>query len=220
MNESDRKNEPLKTSGGKKLTITGIVFSIIVTAGFVWAAIQWHNLWRKPDQASAQDLQLNEQHAFLNLQTIAEAQKKYKETDWDRDGKKTFAKYFIHLWTSVSLSSDPISVNLIHRKLAFASETSRAIDGYYFVDLHDWDVPEGEGLRSLNHEKEWAVLATSTDYGQTGILSLLVDNSGSIFVNPAKYIPIVYPENPVSKGWIKIDTIQQLQEYQKTIMYP
>jgi hypothetical protein len=220
MNESDKKTEPLKTSGGKKLTVTGIIFTIVITAGFVWAVIQWQNMWRKPDLATAQDLQLNEQHAFLNLQTISEAQKKYKETDWDKDGKKVFAKYFIHLWTSVSPSSEPISVNLIPRKLAFATETSRAIDGYYFVDLHDWDLPEDRGVQSPNYEKEWAVLAIPTDHGQTGILNFMADSSGSIFVNPAKYIPMLYPEDTASKGWIKIDTIQQLQEYQKKLRYP
>lgn len=220
MNESDKTNEALKTSGGRKLSAIGIIFTIIVTAGFVWAAIQWQNLWRKPAPLTAQNMQLNEQHAFLNLQTISNAQKKYKETDWDKDGKKLFAKYFIHLWTSVSPSSDPISVNLIPRKIAFATEDSRAIDGYYFVDLHDWDLPESRGKQSLNYEKEWAVLAIPVEHGQMGTLNLLADNSGNIFVNPAKYIPMLYPENLVSAGWTKIDTIQQLQDFQKKVSPP
>jgi hypothetical protein len=220
MNESDKKNEPLKTSGGKKLTVTGIIFTIIATAGFLWAAIQWQKTWQKPDMATAQDMQLNEQHAFLNLQTIANAQKKYKETDWDGDGKKVFSKFFIHLWTSVSPSSDPIAVNLIPRKIAFATEESRAIDGYYFADLHDLDLPEERGKQSLNYESQWAVLALPTDHGQTGILNFLADSSGSIFVNPAKYIPMLYPEVPASKGWLKIESIQQLQEFQKKLSYP
>ncbi|MDD5134483.1 MAG: DUF2950 family protein [Phycisphaerae bacterium] len=204
----------------KKLTITGIIFTIIATAGFLWAAIQWHNTWKEPDQATVHDLQLNEQHTFLNLQTISRAQKKYKETDWDGDGKKVFSKYFIHLWTSVSPSSDPISVNLIPREIAFATEASRAIDGYYFTDLHDLDLPEERGKQSLNYESQWAVVAMPTDHGLTGILNFLADSSGGIFVNPAKYIPTLYPEVPASKGWIKIDTIQQLQEYQKKLSYP
>ena len=81
----------------KKFSLTGIIFSIIVTAGFIWAAVQLYALWNSPGQLIGQDIKSNEIRAFLNLQTISQAQKKYRETDWDGDGKKTFAKYFIHL---------------------------------------------------------------------------------------------------------------------------
>jgi len=220
MNKSHKKTAALPASHGRNFSITGIIFSIVVTAGFVWGAVQWYTLWSGPGQITALDMQSNELTAFVNLQTITQVQKKYKEKDWDGDGKKTFAKYFIHLWTSVSTSGEPIRIELISKKLGFATEPARAIDGYYFVDLHDRTLPENKGLQRLDYEKEWAVLAVPTDNGRTGVLNFLADNSGSIFVIAAKYVPTQYPDNPLSNGWIKIDTIQQLKDFQKKIIYP
>lgn len=204
----------------KKISIAGIIFSIVVTAGFVWAAVQWYALWSGPGQLTVNDRQSGEQRAFLNLQSLAQAQKKYKETDWDGDGKKTYAKYFIHLWTSVSTAGDPVRVELIPKKLGFALERARAIDGYYFADLHDRILPPNNELQGLDYEKEWAILAVPLTDSQTEMLYFLADNSGSIFVRPAKYIPLQYLDNPLSNGWTKIDTIQQLQDFQKRIIYP
>ena len=129
----NKKTDTLPTSHSRNISITGIIFSIVVTAGFVWATVQLYTLWSGPGQLTVNDMQSNEQRAFLNLRSIAQAQKKYKETDWDGDGKKTYAKYFIHLWTSVSAAGDPVCVELIPKKLGFAIEPARAINGYYFV---------------------------------------------------------------------------------------
>jgi len=221
MNKSNKKTDELQASNGRNFSITGIIFSIIVTAGFVWGAVQWYTLWWSgPVQITALEMQSNELTAFVNLQTISQAQKKYKEKDWDRDGKKTFAKYYIHLWTSVSTSSEPIPIKLISKKLGFATEPDRAIDGYYFVDLQDLTLSEHKGLQRLDYEKEWAVLAVPTANGQTGVLNFLADNSGNVFVNDAKYVPKQYPENLLSNGWIKNNTIQQLKDFQKKTIYP
>lgn len=216
----NKKTDTLPTSHSRNISITGIIFSIVVTAGFVWAAVQLYTLWSGPGQLTVNDMQSNEQRAFLNLQFIAQAQKKYKETDWDGDGKKTYAKYFIHLWTSVSAAGDPVRVELIPKKLGFATEPARAIDGYYFVDLHDRILPPNNELQGLDYEKEWAVLAVPITDGQTEVLHFLADNSDSIFVKAAKYASMQYPDNPLSDGWTKIDTIQQLQDFQKRIIYP
>jgi hypothetical protein len=198
----------------------GILFSIVVTAGFIWATVQLYTLWKDPNQTIAQNIKVNEIQTFLNLQTISQAQKKYKEKDWDGDGKKTYAKYFIHLWTSVSLSGDSIYVGLVPGKLAFAIEPARAINGYYFVDLHDRFFPTNNETQRLDYESQWAVLATTPADGQTEKLYFLADNSGGIFVKPAKYISPQYIDDPVSNGWTKIDSIQQLRDYQKKIIYP
>jgi hypothetical protein len=165
-------------------------------------------------------MQINEQHAFLNLQIISQAQKKYKETDWDNDGKKTYAKYFIHLWTSVIASGEPIRIGLIPKEIGFAIEPARAIDGYYFVDLHDRVIPTNNETQRLDYEKEWAVLAVPPTDGQTEVQYFLADNSGGIFVKSAKYVPTQYTDDPTSNGWTKIDSIQQLKDYQKKISYP
>ena len=43
---------------------------------------------------------------------------------------------------------------------------------------------------------------------------------GGIFVKSAKYVPTQYTDDPTSNGWTKIDSIQQLKDYQKKISYP
>lgn len=202
----------------KKFNKLGIIFTIIITAGFAFGAFAWLNLY-KPAVPSIEDIQKNELKTFLNLQAISRAQNEYKKTDWDNDGKKLYAKYYIHLWKSVSTSGEPIKVGLISKKLAFAIEAARAVNGYYFVDLHDTLLADNQ-MKSLDYGTQWAVLATKPNVYQNEMLYFLADNSGSIFVKYTKYIPLQYINDPLSNGWTKIDTIQQLQDLQKKIVYP
>jgi hypothetical protein len=211
MTEAMQKNQ---------FNITGIIVTIAVTAGFIWAAMQVLN--RDSDQAQlpVNRMQASEAHAFANLQMISQAQKKYKETDWDGDGNKTYAMYFVHLWTSVSTKSEPIQVGLIPRKLSFAMEADKAIDGYYFIDLHDRVSRQAQGQVPMDYEKEWGVLGLPVNYGRTGMLNFLADQTGGIFVNSAKYVAPQCPENPAAAGWMKIDGVEQLKDFQKKIIYP
>jgi hypothetical protein len=211
MNESLQKNQ---------FNITGIIMTIAVTAGFLWMAYQWYNRDSDQSQLSVGRMQADEVHAFTNLQMISQAQKKYRETDWDGDGKKTYAMYFVHLWTSVSTKGEPIRIDLIPKKLAFAMEPAKAIDGYYFIDLHDRVSRQAAGQVSMDYEKEWGVLGLPVKNGQTGILNFLADQTGSIFVNSAKYVAPQCPENPAAAGWIKIEGVEQLRDFQKKIIYP
>jgi len=204
----------------KELSITGIIVSIAVTAGFVWAAMQLYNRDSGQAQLPVDWMQSNELHAFANIQMISQAQKKYKETDWDGDGKKTYAKYFVHLWTSVSTKSEPIRIELIPKKLSFAMEAAKAIDGYYFIDLHDRISPQAGGQVPMDYEKEWAVMGLSINEGQTGMLNFLADQTGSIFVNIAKYVAPQCPESPAAGGWTKIEGVEQLKDFQKKMVYP
>jgi len=204
----------------KEFNITGIIVSIAVTAGFIWAAMQWYNRDSDRAQLPVDWMQANEVHAFANLRMISQAQKKYKETDWDGDGKKTYAKYFVHLWTSVNIKSEPIRIELIPKKLSFAMEAAKAIDGYYFIDLHDRMSRQAGGQVPMDYEKEWAVMGLSINNGQTGMLNFLADQTGSIFVNSVKYVAPQCPENPAAGGWIKIEGVKQLKDFQKKIIYP
>jgi hypothetical protein len=203
----------------KKLNVIGVIVTVAVSAGFIWAAMQWFN--RDAGQSlSVQQIQVNEIQAFENLQMISRAQKKYKETDWDNDGNKVYAMYFVHLWTSVSLKSEPIRVNLIPKKLAFAMEAAKAIEGYYFVDLHERTSGKASGNVPMDYQKQWAIMGLPVNNGQSGMLNFLADQTGSIFVNSAKYVAPLYPENPASSGWTKIDGIEQLKDFQKKTIYP
>jgi hypothetical protein len=203
----------------KELSITGILVSVAAAVFFLWAAAQWYNRDNGRERMSAGSMQTNELNAFTNLKMISQAQKKYKETDWDGDGKKTYAKYFVHLWTSVSTKSEPIRVDLIPKRLSFAMEAAKAVDGYYFIDLHDRLSGRVSGQVPIDYDKEWAILGLPVQNGQTGMLNFLADQSGSIFVKSAKYVAPQYPENPVAGGWTKIDDIGQLKEFQKKIIY-
>jgi hypothetical protein len=211
MNEVLQKNE---------LSITGIIVSIVATAFFLWAAIQWYNHSSDQAQLSVGGMQANELRTFTNLQLISQAQNKYRETDWDGDGKKTYAMYFVHLWTSVSTKGEPILIGLIRKKLSFAMEADKAINGYYFIDLHDRLSGQASGQVPMDYEKQWAVLGVPVKNGQTGMLNFLADQSGSIFVNSAKYVAPQCPENPAASGWIKIERVEQLNDFQKKIIYP
>jgi hypothetical protein len=203
----------------RNFTISGIIVSVAVTAGFVWAAMQFYNLYAGSVQLPASSLQSNELQAFSNLQLISQAQKKYKETDWDSDGRKTYAKYFVHLWTTVNTSGEPIRINLIPKKLSFAMEAAKAVDGYYFVDLHERMSQQAGAQVPMDFEKEWAILGVPINNGQTGMLNFLADSSG-IFVNSLKYIAPQYPENVTASGWTRIENIEQLKDFQKKISYP
>ena len=196
----------------KKFNKLGVFFTLIVTVGFLFCALAWNNLWKPPDTASAKDIRKNIQNTFLNLQTISRAQTEYKKTDWDNDGTKLYAKYYIHLWTSVSTTSEPINVELIPKKLAFAIEALRAIDGYYFIDLHDTQLADNQ-LQPLDYKNQWAVLAATENINHQEILYFLADNTG-IFVKYTKYVPSTYPNDLVADGWIKINTNEELQDFQ------
>jgi hypothetical protein len=203
----------------KKNSITGLIFTAIVTLGFIWATAQWFNRYNRPRQLNIKDIRANEIKTFKNLRLIVQAQEKYKETDWDADRKKTFAKFFVHLWTSVNTKSEPISIKLIPKDLAFAMGPSSAIDGYYFINLHSRALSAKGQTRKLNYEKEWAVAAVPAESGRTGSLIFIADNSGDIFSKKQEIIPTEFPDNLLSNGWTKIETIKQLKGFQKTVSH-
>ncbi len=199
----------------KKLSIIGIVFTIVVTLGFIAAAVHWFNRYTWPPKLTIKDLQANEVQAFKNLQLIAQAQQKYKKKDWDRDGKKNYADFFIHLWKSVDANGEPIPVELIPKKLAFATGHGRTIHGYYFRDLHDRSLPVKEQARKLDYEKEWAIFGAPARYAATGFIMFLADNSGRIFAKNQRAILSDYPYDPISDGWSEIKGVKQLANLQK-----
>jgi hypothetical protein len=201
----------------KKISITGLVFTVIVTLGFIWAAAQWLNRYNWPRQLDIKDMRANEIKAFKNLQLIVRAQEKYKKTDWDADKKKPYAKFLPHLWTSFSTQSDPILINLIPKGLALAAGPSSAIDGYYFINLRSRALPAGGQIRKLDYEKEWAAVAAPAENGKTGSLIFIADNSGNIFSKEQIIIPSGFPDEPLSNNWTKIKTIEQLKGFQKTL---
>lgn len=203
----------------KKVNVTGIILTVIITIGFTWAIYRLVGLSEDKTPITAARMQANEVRAFAGLKSMAEAQEKYIQTDWDGDNKKVYAMFFVHLWTSVSLQGEPIPVNLIPRKPAFAMEDSLMVDGYYYMDLRKRRL-QGNTLREFDYEKEWAMAAVPGTAGRTGVLSFIVDQSKVIYVMPRLHSQPEYPHEPEGSGWRRIDSEAELKKFQKSLSYP
>lgn len=204
---------------GRKFTIPGIVTTIIATFFFIWAAMQWFTGYNWPPQADIDEIQSNELHAFKNLKFISDTQKKYIELEWDKDAEKAYADYFVHLWTSVNTRSEPVKLNLIPRELGFAMGPTRAVDGYYFIDIHERISPDTGKTEWLDFKKQWMIAAVPSDMIKSGKLMFLADQTGSIYVKAQPIHPKEYIDSPLSQGWSKIDSIRDLKEFQQGVDY-
>jgi hypothetical protein len=193
--------------------------TVLVTLGFIWAAVQWYNRYDWPPKLNINNMQANEVRAFENLRLIAQAQEKYRARDWDGDGEKTYANFFVHLWTTVDKENGPVLIELIPRRLGFAMGPAEAVDGYYFVDLHSRALPTKGQETELYCQKEWAVVGVPATFSKTGFLLFLTDNSGRIFAKNSREVPQSYPNDPLSDGWTGIESVQQLKALQRTVGY-
>ncbi len=203
----------------KRINITGIIFTIIVTTGFAWAIYQLLVLSGEKIELTVQVMRRNEIAAYRNLKSIAAVQEHYFRKDWDGDGKKSYAVFYVHLWRSVTPKGEPIRVNLIPRKLGFAMDISSPLDGYYFVDLRRRRI-DLKTREEFDYEKEWGVAALPGIFRRTGVLTFIVDQSRDIYVTPRMHSEPEYPNDPVKSGWTKIASIKELKEFQETVPYP
>jgi len=203
----------------RRFNIVGIVFTVLVTAGFLWAAWQWFNRYNWPPPLSVEDMQRNEAQAFTHLQQIARAQERYKDVDWDGNGRTTYAQFPAHLWISVNADNEQIPVKLISRELGFAMGPAEAIDGYYFRNFETRESLKTGTIQRLDDEKEWAMACIPAIYQKTGILLFLADSSGQIVVKEARNMPAHYPADPLAEHWTPVTTLQELKEIQATLSY-
>lgn len=203
----------------KKINPTGIILTIIITIFFTWAIYQLLVLHKEKSSLTGEEMQENEIAAYRSLKTIAAAQEKYSEKDWQGDGQKVYAMFYVHLWRSVDREGKPIPVNLIPKKLAFAMDISSPLKGYYFVDLRKRRI-DFSNRPEFDYKKEWGVAALPGIKGKTGLLALIVDQSGEIYATTGMHSEPEYPREPLKSGWTKIDSIQELREFQKTVHYP
>lgn len=207
------------TQAKNNLSIAGVLLTIGVTLGFLWAAWQWHQRDNWPPKLSVKAIQTNEAQTFRHLQQFAQAQNLYKETDWDQDGKKTYAKFPAHLWMSVDKHNQQVPVNLIPRELGFAMGPDTAVNGYYFRNFDTQEAPETTSIKKIDYASEWAMAAIPAIYRKTGLLMFLSDSSGRIFVKDARNIPLFYPANAQTDEWKRIDTLEQLLQFQHITEY-
>ena len=203
----------------RKITITGIIFVIIVTLCFAWVIYQLLVLPGEKIKLTGPEMRRNEITAYRNLKSIAAAQEQYFQKEWDGDGKKSYAVFYVHLWRSVTPQGEPIRVKLIPKKLAFAMDISSPLEGYYFVDLRRRRI-DLRDRKEFDYETEWGVAALPGIFRRTGVLTFIVDQTGDIYAAPRMHSEPEYPIDPVKSGWTRIASVKELKEFQETINYP
>lgn len=202
-----------------KKNLFGVIFSIIVSIIFAIAIICWVNLYREP-KVSVEQIKQNEQATYLNLKKIAKAQQEYIKDDWDGDGKYVYSLFLVHLWKTVTTKNgDTKSLRFISKELGFASEPAFAINGYSFMVLHYYIIPNKPSER-IDYAKEWAIYASPSERNRTGMLSFLIDQTGNIMVSETQVVyNHEYPYQPLQNGWKPIASLNDLAKFQERTEY-
>jgi hypothetical protein len=218
----------------KKACLAGSVFTVIVTIFFLWEGYQWSQRNNFPPKLSTTKIQSNEVLAFKRLKQICEAQHKYILEDWDGDGQKNYAQFLAHLWRSVDSNADPVRVNLLPRKIAFAMRRPFAVDGYIYVDMHysykvlkdkDGSVVSVEE-NEIDPNTGFAVGAFPASNKETGLLAFIITQKGDIYAKTLEHITygpriglLPCPVDFAQEGWRQIPDISDLKKFQKELAY-
>ncbi len=209
----------MKDQENSKKNIAGIILTVIISIGFLWALYQLSGSSGETKPPAPEYARMNEISAYENLKTIAAAQGKYIRRDWDNDGKKTYAMFYVHLWRSVSLDGKPIDVELIPRVLAFAMEATNPLKGYFYLDLRK-RLGEGRKGQAFDYAKQWAIAAIPEDRRRTGVLTFIIDQTGAIHATTKFHDRPEYPYAPERNGWTRLHGIEGLKKFQETVSYP
>jgi hypothetical protein len=198
----------------KELNYLGIAVTILVTAGFIWASGEWFNRFNWPRPVTSKEARSNEVNAYKNMKLIIEAQKKYREKDWDGDGNKTFAEYLVQLYRTITVDNDYIDLKFINKDLGFAMGQSKALKGYYFDPLTERAISENES-RQLNYNNEWAIAGIPEYSSKTGTFMFITDQTNQIYVKQSKFPPAYYPNSPLGEGWTPIKSVKEFKKFQE-----
>jgi hypothetical protein len=200
------------TQQNEKSTVAGIILTIAVVIVFACGLAWFH--WPSSHQDPTLKAQLNELHTFERLQSIVAAQEKYRTMDVLHDGRKAYAGFAIHLWQSVAPDGRKVPVNLISRQLAFATEPDQAIDGYFFIDMHQHTLQDGV-TKPMDDRAEWAVFAMPASNPPGGEKLFLLADANGIWAKRAKYVAAHYPSSIQTDGWAKASSPADLAKLQK-----
>lgn len=200
-----------KNSTDKKLSITGIIVTVLVTIGLGWGGWQWQHRYDWLGPVTEKDRQANRVKAFKNVQLICAAQEEYIQKDWDNDGQKVYSRYLAHLWTTLSKESDPVLIELIPKDLAFAMGPSNALGSYYYKDLPLRALASKDETRRNDYSKEWAVAAIEVTDGKIARRVFLADNNGKILMKDTLEAPQTWPYDPPANGWETVTDAKQVR---------
>jgi len=223
LDEGDAPPTPGATesaAGSAADRAAGVALTVLVTIFLVWSSARWVGWSDGTPQPGPAEIPLNEELALGRLGRIARAQEEFRRTDWDGDGEKSYALFVVHLWQTVDGDVRPVRTGLVPKELAFAMGRSGAIDGYYYADLHQLELPPADGererVRELRPAAEWAVAATPEVHGRTGVLTMIADRSGRVFARDLGGLrPKAYPRAPASQGWSAVGSAGDLAKLRK-----
>ena len=204
----------MNLSGERPRRAFAIAACFLAGIFLLWSGWSLWSLRSPAGEPGGRKLCSNELAAFQRLKSIAAAQQRYRSADWDGDGHRTYAAFLAHLWTTLDANGDPVRIELLPRNLAFAMETPRALDGYFYVDLR-WKQTERHQKRLLDWETEWAMAALPKKHGSTGRVVMLIDQSGAIFAkdfNTKRFF--LYPSHPEQFGWVRLESPDDLVSMQ------
>lgn len=216
--KTEKKNHITEKPAKARRNTVGIVLTLLVTIGFIWAIFHLIAIDRPTKPITPDEMRENEIMAYRNLKRIAKAQQEYIEKDRNSDGLKTYAMFYVHLWRTVTPQGKPVPLGLIPKELGFAMDDTGPLDGYYYQDVHERQ-STGNTTRPFDYSKEWSVAAIPGNRAKTGLLTLIIDHGGQIFATTHIHFQSLYPHEPSANGWTRIYSEDSLKAFQKTLDY-
>ena len=195
-----------------KITIPGIIVTILVTIFFIWSIYQLINISDYSHQVTDDDILNNEIEAFDNLKIIIEAQNEFYSKDLDGDGVKNYVEFLPHLWTYAGKDIKPIKLKLISEEIAFSKSFKDGHKGYIFTCLQK-PKDQSDKDKGLNSTKEWGAIAYPKKVNITGRLTYITDQNNVIFAKKGVYNLEFYPVDLKKEGWIKISSKEDVESF-------
>jgi hypothetical protein len=201
--------------GNQRVTLAGAFFTLGLAVYLVWGAQAWlqrNNVLQAP---TLEDCRRNQIRTFQNLQAISRAQQAYLKLSREKLGTAGHAHFIAHLWIAVDDRGNRFPLDLIPRHLALAMGPSKAVAGYYFLDIHERFRFGDDRPRRIDYEREWALRAVPKDWRKSGDLVFLADESGKIFARWLRQQPVRFPSQPEQSGWIHLPSVDALKRFQQ-----
>jgi hypothetical protein len=196
--------------------IVAICFLILAVISFVWVVTKWPQDTEQTGKVFSRIIQANEAATYRTIKQIIRAQDEYYEKDHNQDGKLEYAKFPVHLWTTVDKEARPLYLGLVPRDVGCAMGPSLAVNGYYFNCLHIRECEPGcagskelsryygyENLEEIDYTSGWVLTAQPAQYGKSGKISFIVYSPGQVWARDLMQEQIIkwYPLSPTKEGW-------------------
>jgi len=205
--------------------VFSVVVVLVVSVSFVFILNKSGSMtWNLASAMKNRELK-----AYERLIQIADAQDLFREKDMDGNGKQDYCAFYIHLWTMIGPDAEPVRLNLIPKRLAFAMRRPYALDGYFYVDIH-YRGPrlygEIDDNTLIDHDNAFALGAFPADNMADGLLCFIIDQDRHIYAGELEYIEAdsniglyAYPYRPTAVGWKEIKDIEGLIGMQQVLDY-